>query len=194
MKPYTSIDIETTGLDLERSEILQIAMIYDDLISPIGLLPRLEIKIKYDSFNYSEPYALMMNAKLIERMSKDKEEVFVYPQIARIRLVQFMNEFMKDKEKVVFAGKNVASFDIPMIRNWLKRLESTTPNEGYLKKFNSACHYKTIDVGSLYFDVFKENVSLSKINELTGRKEVSHDVMDDALDVVIAIRHKLGIE
>jgi len=36
-------------------------------------------------------------------------------------------------------------------------------------------------------------VSLSKINELTGRKEVSHNALDDAFDVVYAVRHKLGV-
>ena len=42
--------------------------------------------------------------------------------------------------------------------------------------------------------MIQDNVSLSKINELTGRNEVSHNAMDDALDVVYAVRHKLGIK
>ena len=188
MKPYISLDIETTGLD-PRSQIIQIAMIYDDLETPVNELATFNQKIYYDSFSYSEPYALMMNAKLIQEMSNGYSKLgldWTHSAYLNENVLSFMQRFTKDNtEKIVFAGKNVASFDIPMLRQSM--------SEHHLKIFNKICHYKTIDVGSLYFDVFKENVNLSKINELTGRKEVSHDALDDAMDVVYAIRHKLGI-
>lgn len=190
MKPYISLDIETTGLD-PKSQVLQIAMIYDDLETPVSELPTFNKKIFYDSFSHAEPYALMMNAKLIQEMSKGYNKLgsdWTHNHYAIDAALGFMQKFTKDNsEKIVFAGKNVASFDIPMIR-------SMAVKQGYEELFSKICHYKTIDVGSLYFDVFKENVSLSKINELTGRKEVSHDALDDAMDVVYAIRHKLGVK
>jgi oligoribonuclease (3'-5' exoribonuclease) len=189
VKPYISLDIETTGLD-RISNILQIAMVYDDLETPVKDLPKFNVKIFHNSFRYSEPFALAMNAKLIKEMSVGYDKLgegWVHNQFAGESILRFMQQFTQDNtEKIVFAGKNVASFDIPMVRGMLDQKDLTI--------FNKICHYKTIDVGSLYFDVFKENVSLSKINELTGRKEVSHDALDDALDVVYAIRHKLGIK
>jgi hypothetical protein len=114
MRPYISIDIETTGID-PRSEILQISGVIDN--------------------------------------SVELEE-----------------------------------FDIPKIRAFFQK----HANGPALNEFDTLCHYKTLDVGSLYFDVFGDNASLSKINELTGRKEVSHNALDDAYDVVYAVRHKLG--
>lgn len=191
MKPYISLDIETTGLSM-NSQILQVAMVYDDLETPIDQLPTFNKKIFYKSFSHAEPYALMMNAKLIQEMSKGYNKLgqdWTHSDYAMDVALDFMQKFTKDNsEKIVFAGKNVASFDIPMLRSSMK----DSPYS--IDLFNKICHYKTIDVGSLYFDVFKENVSLSKINELTGRKEVSHDALDDAMDVVYAIRHKLGIK
>jgi oligoribonuclease (3'-5' exoribonuclease) len=190
MKPYVSLDIETTGLN-PKSQILQIAMVYDDLKTPIDQLPTFNKKIFYESFSHAEPYALMMNAKLIQEMSKGYGKLgddWIHSEYAIGYVIDFMIKFTKDKkDRIVFAGKNVASFDIPMIR----QMAAKQGDEGI---FNDLCHYKTIDVGSLYFDVFKENVSLSKINELTGRKPVSHDALDDAMDVVYAIRHKLGVK
>lgn len=194
MKPYTSIDIETTGID-DRSYILQIAAVTDDnLNSKPEDLPSIDIVIKYDSIEYSEPYALGMNAELFKKMMK-KDFPTVTPQQAVIDLLSFMRESshvdMDDRNpaaKVIFAGKNVASFDIPKLRKFV----NTYGKSSDLATFDQLCHYKTLDVGSIYFDEFEQNASLSKINELTGRNQVSHNALDDALDVVYAIRHKLA--
>lgn len=195
-RPYVSIDIETTGLDLYRSEILQIAAVFDDLVSPVGDLFTLNLKIKYHSFDYSEPYALIMNQKLITEMSdKEKSKEFVTPHEAAAKLELFIQKvFNATNKKVVLAGKNVASFDIPMLNNFLNRSGRNWHDVTEIPEhFRNLIHYKTLDVGSLYYDVFGDNVSLSEINKLTGRKEVSHDALDDALDVVYAVRHKLGL-
>lgn len=200
MRPYMSIDIETTGID-DRSEILQIAAIIDDG-SDLSQLKTLDMPIKHKSIDYSEPYALGMNADLLKKMM-DKEFVTYTPQLAIESLLVFMETmnatYIDDKNKpikIMFAGKNVASFDIPKIRLFIqKHGELNNPllrGSRSLERFDKITHYKTLDVGSLYFDTFQDNVSLSKINELTGRSEVSHNAMDDAMDVVYAVRYKLN--
>lgn len=192
MRPYVSIDIETTGI-ADESHILQIAAVFDDLKSPISQLKRIDIPIMWDKITYSEPYALGMNAELFKKMM-DKDFKTYTPSSAKYALLNFLREVQKDIgvdeknnfQKLIIAGKNVASFDIPKITDFM---ESSSDH----KTFQSLLHYKTLDVGSLYYDVFGDNVSLSKINSLTNRPAVSHNALDDALDVVYAVRKKLGV-
>lgn len=191
MRPYISIDIETTGID-DRSEILQISGVIDDG-SDINNLPTFDMPIMHESIEYSEPYALGMNAELLKKMM-DKNFNTYSPENAVKNLLKIMYTFCdkyKDEkgrdQKIMFAGKNVASFDIPKLRKFIMKHGTNCQ----LKDFDRMVHYKTLDVGSLYFDVFQDNVSLTKINTLTGRKEVSHNALDDAFDVVYAVRHKL---
>ena len=190
MRPYVSIDIETTGIG-EEALILQISAVLDDLVSPISELKTIDLPIKYDKITYAEPYALGMNAELLKKMM-DKDFKTYSLDTAMNRLIEFLNvaaelnyEQNGKRGKVLLAGKNVASFDIPKIKK--------AAQSDYRVMLDDLIHYKTLDVGSLYYDVFKDNVSLSKINELTNRPAVSHNALDDALDVVHAIRHKLGI-
>lgn len=189
MRGYVSIDIETTGID-DKSHILQISAVYDDLKSPISELRTIDLPIKWDVMTHCEPYAMGMNAKLLEKMMSRDFKTHK-PYNAAGALLQFLKSVMvtdeKDKkQKIVLAGKNVASFDIPKLKLFFD-------NEFKGSDFEDVLHYKTLDVGSLYYDTFKDNVSLTEINKLTNRPAVSHNALDDAFDVVHAVRHKLGV-
>lgn len=187
MRGYVSIDIETTGID-DKSHILQISAVYDDLRSPIAELKTIDLPIKWDVMTHCEPYAMGMNAELLKKMMS--RDFVTHTQD------QAMEHFMKflyavvdasGQKNIIFAGKNVASFDIPKLNIFMSK------SDYKLKEFKRLTHYKTLDVGSLYYDVFKDNVSLSEINKLTNRAAVSHNALDDAFDVVYAVRHKLRI-
>lgn len=54
MRPYVSIDIETTGIS-DESHILQIAAVYNDLVSPVDELKTFNVAIKYDVMTHCEP-------------------------------------------------------------------------------------------------------------------------------------------
>ncbi len=188
MQGYVSIDIETTGID-ERCHILQISAVYDDLKSPVSELKTIDLPIRYKTLTHCEPYAMGMNAELLKKMMSKDFKTYTQQEAIKALLdflesVQELNE-KGNKRKIVLAGKNVASFDIPRLRNFFTGESVNT--------FDNLLHYKTLDVGSLYFDVFKENVSLTEINKLTNRAAVSHNALDDAFDVVHAVRHKLGV-
>lgn len=192
MRPYISIDIETTGID-DRCEILQISGVVDTG-EAVEVLKTFDLPIRHKVIEYAETYAMGMNAELLKKMM-DKEFVTYKPSDAIAILLTVMNgaaitnmDESRPAPKVIFAGKNVAGFDIPKIKRFISKY-GTYQNQ---LDFDKLCHYKTIDVGSLYFDTFQDNVSLSKINKLTGRNAVSHNALDDAWDVVYAIRHKLG--
>ena len=88
-------------------------------------------------------------------------------------ITNLTNEF----GKLSVAGKNVAGFDLPILKM----------NGFDTSQFNHRC----IDPGSLYFTEFGYVPNLGQINELTGRHAVMHDALVDAMDVVVAIRHKM---
>jgi DNA polymerase III epsilon subunit-like protein len=81
---YVSIDIETTGLDREKCEILSIGAVIEDTSNPLPIdeLPKYHVAIKRNGF-YGEPTALTMNAGLIgaiteyqnSRNEEDRERI-----------------------------------------------------------------------------------------------------------------------
>lgn len=79
--------------------------------------------------------------------------------------------------RVTIAGKNAAGFDIPILK----------ANGFDVSMFS----HKVLDPGSLYFPDYGYPPSLTEINMKLGRRAVTHDALDDAFDVVAAIRAKL---
>lgn len=195
--PYVSIDLETTGLSYD-SDILEIAAIFDDGVSPVEELERFHALIRYDQFKHAEMYAVNMNAELIKEILKQKDSSYKPHQAfhhfnewltgCRIRIAGTNQGKLP---RLFVAGKNVAGFDIPMLqRNYQNYVDGRIENN-----ITNNFYHRTLDVGSMYFPHFGENVTLGKINELTGRAvQVSHRAMDDAMDVVVAIRHLMKQE
>jgi oligoribonuclease (3'-5' exoribonuclease) len=187
--PYVSIDLETTGLSHD-SDILEIAAIFDDG-GPIEELKKFHAIIKYNSFRHAEMYAINMNAKLIEEILKSEQAVSLSMafKLFEIWLLDIRYSLPQEKDKaprLTIAGKNAAGFDVPILKQSSNYLTGSMNNENITRHFT----HRTLDVGSMYFPHFGENVTLGKINELTGRAaNVSHRAMDDAMDVVVAIRH-----
>jgi hypothetical protein len=77
---YASIDIETTGIDNERSQTLSIGIVIEDCsdIKPINELPKLEVAIIRERLD-GEIFALNMNRDLISdilryKLAKTDEE------------------------------------------------------------------------------------------------------------------------
>jgi DNA polymerase III alpha subunit (gram-positive type) len=184
--PYVSIDLETTGLSND-SDILEIAAIYDDG-GPIEELKKFHALIRYDKFKHAEMYAVGMNAELI----KESLSIGMPANNALKEFCIWLNSIRTPDsrgkiQRLFVAGKNVAGFDIPMLKsNYHYYVDAAPSNTDITQNFT----HRTLDVGSMYFPHFGENVTLGKINELTGRAaNVSHRAMDDAMDVVVAIRH-----
>ena len=206
IRPYISLDIETTGLG-PRAELLQIAAVEDDGITPIEKLDTINFIILKKSYNYGEPYALGMNAWIFEEIKKHLErketEIPVVPfnvamqkfselivSCSKLAVMYDVEEGINPdpdvrcNRKIQLAGKNVGSFDRLKIDFECEQNEFTLPN---------MLQHRTIDVGGLYYQDFGFNPSLDEINKLNGRDAVSHDALDDAFDVVHAIRQKLPI-
>ena len=69
---YVSIDIETTGLDPETCQILEIGAVWDDWTKPIDQLPVYH-RLVYHTEYRGSAYALAMNANLLRHLSGQRE-------------------------------------------------------------------------------------------------------------------------
>lgn len=166
---YVSVDIETTGLDINQDQILEIGAVYDNGIDNVQDLPHFRCIYKLDRITGS-PYALSMHSELLKEIANTKNKI----------------EPMKDfhtwldtlgEKRMSIAGKNAANFDLPfLIRH------------GFSFPY---CH-RIIDVGSMYITDFGFIPSLDEINQFIEYKPVTHRALDDAINVVIAIRKKIG--
>lgn len=189
LKPYIALDIETTGLE-DGCQVLQVAMIYDDWKKPVAELEARSFLVDNSDEIFTgklEPFALAMNSWIFDIISdyKSKKDFHIIYKTTKAR-----DEFRKfilecfDKlggKSITFAGKNIGEFD-------LKHLGIN----GFLDGFPPGLiSHRNIDIGALYLPDFGYVPTQKEINQITGRKEVTHDALDDATDVVCAIRTKL---
>ena len=108
--PYVSIDLETTGLDPETCQILEIGAIYDNG----GMLETLPIFHRYIAHPVytGEPYALALNAKILRRLSGPHDNSVLSPgQVAESFYSWLRAQGWDGKTSLTPAGKNFASFD-----------------------------------------------------------------------------------
>lgn len=172
--PYVSLDIETTGTDLNRSHVLQLAAVYDDG-SHIDSLSNFNVVIRWPDIYYANEYALNLNRGLLARAYKKDRVISI--EEAREQFDKWV-DFVQPGGRITPAGKNLQGFDVPILVN--------TVNDFNLRRFNR----RSLDPGSMFAEDFDHVPSLNEINKLTGRKAVSHDALDDCMDVVYAIRYK----
>lgn len=195
MQGYIAFDIETTGLNPEKHQILSIAAVADnEPDTPIDKLPYFHMSIYYEDGIVGDPFALAMNAKLLEMIAKGG------PPIQRgdnwtgqATLRQVMSDYISwlDRlthiaEKFVYAGKNLASFDFGFLEA-----------KGFpVHKFLRSGH-RVIDVGPMYYNLSDyQNGTAPNLVKCMERAEVvnpevTHDALQDCRDVVLCIRKRL---
>jgi len=188
LKPYVAIDIETTGVRPE-AQVLQIAMIFDDLKSPLEYLEAHSFLIDNSDEPYVgklEPVALGMNGWIYKEISAEKSKHKIFKKgdaIGHFHSLILRFHELSSPKRITFAGKNVQGFDYQYLgRN------------GFINEANeSLISHRMIDTGALYLPEFGYVPAQDEINKFIGRKPVSHDAYDDAIDVVCAIRQKLKV-
>lgn len=195
---YVSIDIETTGLDPESCQILQIGAIIEDTNNQMEYseLPKFQCVVEHPEYS-GQPTALKMNSWLFEILSglegKTKETRLEYRKthnIIPVGLVAkslqmwlisngLIPEFINEPVKITAAGKNFASFD----KQFLQKL----PNWGSSIQIRQ----RIIDPAVMVTN-WKEDSTLPNLNTCLQRLglpgEVTHDALADAWDVVRVIR------
>jgi len=175
--PYISLDIETTGLDRQKVHVLQLAAIYDNG-KALKELPTFNRVIRWPVITHGEEYAMNLNKKLLERAFKKQDVISI--EDARVEFDQWLFS-VQPAGRFTAAGKNIQGFDMPILQNPV--------NDFNLRRFL----HRALDPGSMFSEDFDHVPDLGEINKLTGRSAVSHDALDDAWDVVHAIRYKWGV-
>ena len=192
---YFSIDLETTGLDPENCNIVEIGIVFDDLMNqrPLDELPRFQTYIVRDVYQGS-PYALGMHSKIWNRIAR-LEPGYKFSTEDQVvdEMVGFMLECTPQAGHFVHgdvlgvghinvAGKNFATFD--------KRFLEKLPN------FNDriSIKHRTIDPAVLYYR--KGDACLPATDECYRRAGtepvVAHTAVEDAIGVIQLIRKALG--
>ena len=205
---YISIDIETTGLDREKDQVIEIGAIIENTLDPKPFeeLPKFHAIIEHDRYSGSV-FAINMNQRIFKILAdrvliKDDSEKMRYDHIHNVVHIEnvaldfytWCLENLTENKPIMFnnqirttvAGKNFASFDNPFLNNipeWTK----------YFK-----FHHRVIDPGSMFWNPLEDKTlpDLSKCLERAGIKDtvVTHNAVLDAWQVIQAIRTKCVIE
>lgn len=194
---YISIDIETTGLDKENDQILEIGAVIEDTknLLPIEELPKYKAIINHSRLSGS-PFALHMNSRIIETLKnipksgEERKDYMIKHNIMTLESLPLsfysflLQNGYNDNESgihIIPAGKNFSSFD----RQFLEKIPNFTSYINF--------SHRTIDPANLFID-FNIDEEIPSLNECLKRagvdKEVSHNALDDALDVVRVLRSK----
>ncbi len=193
---YVSIDLETTGLDSEKNQILEFGAVLEDTnnILPIDQLPSFHAYITHPGGNITgNVFALNLNAGIIEKLKNQKEleEQYNFVPVEDLAerflfwLSQYGFETKTNKDGVTYsetinvAGKNFSSFD--------KLFLNKVPNFNKLIKIR----HRVIDPSVLFVD-WKNDDSMPSLDDCKKRAGidgvVAHLAIDDAKDVIAVLR------
>lgn len=184
-KSYVSIDIETTGLDPDTCQILEIGAVIDNWILPVEELPQFQCYIINDPI-VGEPYALSMHPTILRHIAtREKGFLYLERDFVAFEFLNWLCRYGIDprREHITPAGKNYASFD----KQFLDKL----PDWKEIIKSNHRC----IDPGNLYWHPEKDwslpstEVCMKRAG-ITG--EIAHTAVEDALTVIKLIRNIKG--
>lgn len=182
MKPYVSIDIETTGLNPETCQILEVAAVIDDWVTPIRELPVFHRYILYSEY-HGEAFALAMNHELLGLLANTKEHDERFISVGSLGLQMF--EFFKEhklKNNISAAGKNFGTFDLQFLKNI-----------GFNFTNYVTFQHRVIDPSMLYWKPTEDN-GLPNMKTCLKRAEIAYSEIDahhavhDAIQAIQLIR------
>ena len=98
IRPYISLDIESTGIDVNNDKIIQLAMVFDDGISALKDLHTVSFLVNPEAEEYHgrlQSVALSMNGWIFDRIAgKEKSQYPIYePPEARKVFNQEIRDF-----------------------------------------------------------------------------------------------------
>ena len=182
---FVSIDIETLGSNI-NAPIIQVGFAIGDT-STGEILGSEEALVTHYNYDNCEPYAMAMNAGILDKISgRVKHDDFTISKDSvawwlKNRFMAYVPNLGNRSNKVTFAGKNVASFDLPRL--------------SLLNDFNKiSYHHRCLDPSILYFEEGDECLPDTKLcmdrAGLSG--EVAHTAKEDAIIVAKLIFNRLS--
>lgn len=200
MTPLLCLDIETTGLDPENHQVLEIAAIVvnDELpkvLPPLGDLkfPVFHCLVKHKEIR-GDAYALQLNAGILQELAGlTKTGICTLPPWGIDGAVEHLADFLRkhlvdDQRKYTVAGKNVAGFDIP----FLMRMDAAQAAENFAlgMRWNIAQYFshRTLDIGNLFWVPEDDGFAVPNFEKCMIRGGISptglHRALGDAYDVL----------
>jgi DNA polymerase III epsilon subunit-like protein len=197
---YVSIDIETTGLEWEKHQMIEFGAVLEDTENPLPIedLPRLRILVVHEDY-VSNPYCIKLHSKLFDELGKYTDiytptevecGVWVVPHgpsgLARV-FTQWLKKvgYLKrddlgttSPKKVVVAGKNYNGFDAKFLE--------------YYFNYRIAIHHRVLDPMPLF--VKPEDKTPPNLAECAKRAGVEfkgtgyHTAVSDATMVIELLR------
>lgn len=189
---FVSVDIETTGLDPDTCQTIEIGAVIDDWLEPLRNPPTFHCYVKQDMYR-GQPMALSMHSTIFRRIATQEEPFdYLYPTEAAKQLGTWMREngaYHPDPEnpdreaRAVVAGKNFASFD----DKFLRQLPHFDEHVKY--------HHRILDPAMLFWDPLLDTKppgmeTCMKRAGLDG--EVAHTALEDAIIVAKLIHVAVG--
>ena len=198
---YLSIDIETTGLDPLKDQVLSFGAILEDTTNPLPFdeIPKFHAAIRRNRIE-GDLFAINMNKKLLETInnymsskdSKEKDDIInrtgmqFYEEIDIVygfKQWLITNDFIGNESNqpihLTIAGKNFATFD----KLFIERLPRW---KQYFR-----IRQRIIDPAILFVD-WKNDNSLPGLSACKTRAKlnpnVTHNAVEDAWDVIELLR------
>jgi hypothetical protein len=195
-----SVDIETTGLDHETCQILQVGAVLEDTVNVKALadLPRFSCIVDHPIYS-GQPVALTMNQGILsilaslerankeERLAIRKEHRIIGEGLVAKSFWLWLTangivpnkESKSDQIQINVIGKNFGTFD----KLFLERLPSWST---YIQ-----ANQRILDPAILFTD-WKTDTKLPNLNECLKRANesgsVMHDALQDSIDVIRVLR------
>jgi oligoribonuclease len=188
---YVSLDLETSGSDPLRHQVLELAAVVEDTrrtaTTPLAELPSFRRALRHPEI-CGTAGALALNARLLEELS-DKTKIDA-PDICRPEeVLPLLREFLlangfkpnkKDCVSITLAGKNVGTFDLLFLRE--------LPGWGTLIKAEPA----VLDPAAFYLNWHKDSrlptMLICQARAGDAEPHVAHEALADALEVVRLLR------
>ncbi len=177
---YVAIDIETTGTDWTKRQILEFAAVIEtDWVTPVEELPTLHLLIDPGEVS-GDPVALAMNARLIRKLAESKDRFQTHKKASSIghEFNWFLNRNDVISDRITVAGKNFATFD----QRFLESLGDFPIDR---------LSHRVIDVGPLWLDpAVDEGVpnTATCLKRAGLPDDVQHDAVEDCRNVIRLIR------
>ncbi len=188
---YVSLDLETSGSDPRRHQVLELAAVVEDTrrtaATPLAELPSFRRALRHPEI-CGTAGALALNARLLEELS-DKSNLAapdicrpdeVLPQLREFLLANGFKPDKKDRVSFTIAGKNIGVFDIPFLRE--------LPGWGTLVKAEPA----VLDPAAFYLNWHKDSrlpsMLICQARAGDAEPHVAHQALADALEVVRLLR------
>lgn len=140
-QPLAFVDIETTGLDPEKGEIIELGVVIARLVGDkLEIVDEIDMKIAPKHIETAEATALRVNGY------NEADWLFA------IDLENAMKTFVKKTEGAIFVAHNV-TFDYGFIEANLRRL-----------KIDNKFHFYILDTVSVAFAILRSNDDISKLS------------------------------